>query len=150
MPVIARMLVFACALLSQLAARFAEQGGAVEGAAAGAGASASAGSVASSAVRDSDAFLRRIPYKIEVIDPTERELRELFKIMTPIMGFSYKQDPIDYLIETHYKPVHRPFRCCQPRDILLQVKNLCLYEGVEPELTNERMDLTVENYFAIM
>jgi len=48
------------ALLSQLAARFAEQGGAGEGAAAGAGASASAGSVASSAVRDSDAFLRRI------------------------------------------------------------------------------------------
>jgi hypothetical protein len=97
-----------------------------------------------------DAFLRRIPYKIEVKDPSEAEFRELFKIMAPIMGFTYKQAPIDYLIETHYKPIRRPFRCCQPRDILLQVKNLCLYEGTDPELTNERMDLAVENYFAIM
>ena len=31
-----------------------------------------------------DAFLRRIPYKIEVIDPSEEEFRELFKIMAPI------------------------------------------------------------------
>jgi DNA-binding PadR family transcriptional regulator len=97
-----------------------------------------------------DAFLRRIPYKIEVKDPSEAEFRELFKIMSPIMGFTYQPRAIDYLIETHYTPLGRPFRCCQPRDLLLQVKNLCLYEGAEPELTNDRMDLAVENYFAIM
>jgi predicted ATPase with chaperone activity len=97
-----------------------------------------------------DAFLRRIPYKIEVQDPSEAEFRELFKIMAPIMGFSYREEPITYLIEKHYKPIQRPFRCCQPRDLLLQVKNLCLYEGQAPELTNERMDFAVENYFAIM
>jgi predicted ATPase with chaperone activity len=97
-----------------------------------------------------DAFLRRIPYKIEVKDPSEDEFRELFKIMSPIMGFAYKEGPINYLIEKHYTPIGRPFRCCQPRDLLLQVKNLCLYEGTAPELTNERMDLAVENYFAIM
>ena len=33
-----------------------------------------------------DAFLRRIPYKIEVIDPTEEEFRELFKMMAPEAG----------------------------------------------------------------
>jgi hypothetical protein len=67
-----------------------------------------------------------------------------------MMGFAYSEKPIRHLIETHYKPIDRPFRCCQPRDLLLQVKNLCLYEGTPPELTNERMDFAVENYFAVM
>lgn len=97
-----------------------------------------------------DAFLRRIPYKIEVENPSEEEFVELFKIMAPIMGFEYSDEPIRYLIETHYKPVDRPFRCCQPRDLLLQIKNLCLYKGVEPKLTTEGVDFAVENYFAIM
>jgi hypothetical protein len=51
-----------------------------------------------------DAFLRRIPYKIEVVDPTEEEFRELFKIMCPKLGFEYDEAAVDYLIETHYKP----------------------------------------------
>lgn len=97
-----------------------------------------------------DAFLRRIPYKIEVENPTESEFVELFRIMSPIMGFEYKEGPVRYLIDQHYKPVDRPFRCCQPRDLLLQVKNLCLYEGCGPELSNERIDFAVENYFAVM
>ncbi|MCA9213666.1 MAG: AAA family ATPase, partial [Planctomycetales bacterium] len=97
-----------------------------------------------------DAFLRRIPYKIEVENPTEQEFVELFKIMSPIMGFTYQEEPIRYLIDTHYKPVNRPFRCCQPRDLLLQIKNLCLYKGVEQQLTKEGIDFAVENYFAVM
>lgn len=97
-----------------------------------------------------DAFLRRIPYKIEVENPSEADFIELFKMMAPVLGIAYQEGPVRYLIERHYRPIHRPLRCCQPRDILLQVKNLCLYEGVEPVMTNERMDFAVENYFAIM
>ena len=41
-----------------------------------------------------DAFLRRIPYKIEVENPTEEEFIELFRIMAPIMGFTYSDAPI--------------------------------------------------------
>ncbi|MEZ6118011.1 MAG: AAA family ATPase [Pirellulaceae bacterium] len=97
-----------------------------------------------------DAFLRRIPYKIEVENPSEEEFIELFKIMCPLMGFTYKEGPIRYLVDTHYLPVNRPFRCCQPRDLLLQVKNLCLYENRSPELTKESVDFAVDNYFAVM
>jgi hypothetical protein len=97
-----------------------------------------------------DAFLRRIPYKIEVIDPTEGEFRELFRIMCPKLGFTFNDEVVDYLIEKHYKAVGRPFRCCQPRDLLLQVRNLCFYEKREPALTPEFMDFAVENYFAVM
>jgi predicted ATPase with chaperone activity len=48
-----------------------------------------------------DAFLRRVPYKIEVIDPTEEEFRNLFKMMCPQLGFQYREAAIDYLLETH-------------------------------------------------
>ena len=97
-----------------------------------------------------DAFLRRIPYKIEVLDPTEEEFTELFKIMCPIMGFEFDQASIQYVIDQHYKPVDRPFRCCQPRDLLLQIKNYCLYNREDMVLNNEKFDFAVDIYFAVM
>jgi len=97
-----------------------------------------------------DAFLRRIPYKIEVLDPSEEEFRELLTLMAGKMGFAYNQAAADHLIERHYRAVNRPFRACQPRDLLMQVKNFCLYQNIEPEMTPETMDFAVENYFAIM
>jgi hypothetical protein len=97
-----------------------------------------------------DAFLRRIPYKIEVVDPSEDEFRRLFQTMCEKMSIPWRPEAIDYLINAHYKPRNRPYRCCQPRDLLLQVKNMCHFEKRELELSNEYLDYAVENYFAIM
>lgn len=97
-----------------------------------------------------DAFLRRIPYKIEVTNPPEADFRKLFEIMCKVTKIPYLPEPIDYLIKTHYLPVNRPFRNCQPRDLLLQVRNYCLYNGKEVRLCNEYFDFAVENYFSVM
>lgn len=97
-----------------------------------------------------DAFLRRIPYKIEVENPSEADFRKLFEIMCRVLKIPYAPDPIDYLINKHYKPINRPFRNCQPRDLLLQVQNYCRYHDREIELRNEYFDYAVENYFSIM
>jgi hypothetical protein len=97
-----------------------------------------------------DAFLRRIPYKIEVVDPTEDEFRDLFKMMAPILGCECRDETVTYLLEKHYRPIQRPMRCCQPRDLLLQVRNMCLYEARPFEVTDEAMDFAVENYFAVL
>lgn len=97
-----------------------------------------------------DAFLRRIPYKIEVADPTEENFRELMKLMSPMNGFEYDKQAVDYLIETHYRSAGRPFRACQPRDLLLQVKNYCSYKGQPKAMTPEAFDFAVENYFSVM
>ena len=51
-----------------------------------------------------DAFLRRIPYKIEVVDPTEDEFRELFKMMAPKLGFNYDDKVVDYLLRDALPP----------------------------------------------
>ncbi|OYP31734.1 AAA family ATPase [Rhodopirellula sp. MGV] len=97
-----------------------------------------------------DAFLRRIPYKIEVENPPEQDFRKLCEIMCRVVKVPYNADAIDYLVETHYKPVNRPFRNCQPRDLLLQVRNYCLYNDLEIELKNEYLDFACDNYFSVM
>ncbi|MEZ6124417.1 MAG: AAA family ATPase [Planctomycetaceae bacterium] len=96
------------------------------------------------------AFLRRIPYKIEVPDPTIEEFRKLMDIMSGVLGFPKRPECVEYLIQKHYLEVERPFRLCQPRDLLMQVKNYCNYHEKPPELTNEAFDFAVQNYFSIM
>jgi predicted ATPase with chaperone activity len=100
-----------------------------------------------------DAFLRRIPYKINITDPSEEDFRRLFDFVAPQMGFTLEADArtaIDYLIEKHYRTVQRPFRCCQPRDLLLQVRNRCLYLGQPLRISNDLFDYAVSVYFTIM
>ncbi len=97
-----------------------------------------------------DAFLRRIPYKIEVENPSEEEFRELFKIMCKVMKFEHCERSINHLIEHHYRPTNKPFRMCHPRDLLLQVKNYCMYKKRPIVLTPENFDFAASNYFTVM
>jgi predicted ATPase with chaperone activity len=97
-----------------------------------------------------DAFLRRIPYKIEVPDPKHSEFLCLFEIMCGRMQCPWNRELVDYLIEKHYMPAQRPFRNCHPRDILLQVKNYCSFMGEPYRMTHENLDWAVESYFSVM
>ena len=97
-----------------------------------------------------EAFLRRIPYKIEVIDPTEQEFHRLFELMCGKLGVEYSRAPVEHLIETHYRREGRPFRFCQPRDLVMQICNYCKYHNQPPQLTADYLDRAVENYFAVM
>ena len=96
------------------------------------------------------AFLRRIPYKIQVLDPTPDEFHQLFERIAPTQGFQYDRSVVEYLLERHYRPVNRPLRSCQPRDLLLQVRNYCMYHGLPKVMTRDAFDFAVENYFSVM
>ena len=97
-----------------------------------------------------EAFLRRIPYKVQVVDPTEEEFRQLFRLMAPTLDMEFRSDVVDYLIEKHYHAVDRPFRCCHPRDLLMQIRNYCHFTDQKPEMSRELIDFAVSNYFAVM
>lgn len=98
-----------------------------------------------------DAFLRRIPYKIEVPDPSIENFVKLFQIMCEkVFKIEYKPELVKYLLETHYLPVDRPLRNCHPRDLILQVKNYTKYLKKPFELSKEALDFACDNYFAIM
>jgi predicted ATPase with chaperone activity len=94
-----------------------------------------------------EAFLRRIPYKIEIRDPTEDEFRRLCRSAADALSIEYHAEVVDHLIETHYRVVHRPFRFCHPRDLFLQVRNHCNFHERKLELTNAAIDSAVANYF---
>lgn len=97
-----------------------------------------------------DAFLRRIPYKIEVPNPSLENFVKLFEIMCNIYKFEWHPEMIKRLIEKHYLPVNRPFRNCHPRDLLLQIRNYCLYQKKPIELSDEGFDFAAENYFSVV
>ncbi len=97
-----------------------------------------------------EAFLRRIPYKIEVGDPTREEFQTLFKIIAKGLHCEFKSEAVDYLIEKHYKRVNRPLRRCQPRDLLNQVRNYCVYHGMPVEMKPEYFDRVVPSYFTVV
>ena len=97
-----------------------------------------------------EAFLRRIPYKIEVQDPTEEQFIDLFQSMGRKLGIEYRAEAVRYLIAEHFRKANRPMRFCHPRDLLLQIRNSCIYQHCPAVMTNEQFDLAVENYFSVM
>lgn len=96
------------------------------------------------------AFIRRIPYKIHVTDPTESEFHRITQLVCPHYGFQYDADAVEYLLATHFRPVNRPIRSCQPRDLVLQVRNYCTYHSIPKKLSREAFDFAVANYFSVM
>jgi predicted ATPase with chaperone activity len=95
-----------------------------------------------------EAFLRRIPYKIQARDPSEEMFRRMIEVSACKLGFEQAAPgAVDYLIEEHYKRARRPFRCCHPRDLLLQVRNFCVYNDLALELRPEYFDFATMNYF---
>ena len=97
-----------------------------------------------------EAFLRRIPYKIEVGDPSEEEFHHLFQLCCYHFGCDYRADVVEDLLECHYRTVGRALRRCHPRDLLSQVRNMCTYRDVEFSMKPEYFDRVVASYFAMV
>ncbi|HTM02158.1 MAG TPA: hypothetical protein VL173_01535 [Vicinamibacterales bacterium] len=94
-----------------------------------------------------EAFLRRIPYKIPINDPTSDQFAKIFELNCRRQNLSFDPDSLLYLHHHHYQPVKRPLRACHPRDLLEQVVALCRYRGVPPAVTPETLDAACAAYF---
>ncbi len=97
-----------------------------------------------------EAFLRRIPYKVNVPDPDEGEFHRLFEQASPSVGCVYVREVVEYLLATHFRPHNRERRRCHPRDLLWQIHNYCTYNELPMEMKPEYFDLVVENYFTVV
>jgi hypothetical protein len=94
-----------------------------------------------------EAFLRRIPYKIAVDDPSVEEYGRIFEMNCRQRGLKYHKVMVAYLQRRHYRPAGRPLRACQPRDLLDQVTALCRYRGCDATITRELLDAACASYF---
>jgi len=97
-----------------------------------------------------DAFLRRIPYKINIVDPTEEEYRRIMQIVAKKVNIEFDDSAYQHLLATQYHATKRALRCCHPRDLLLQILNGASYRREEPRMTPETLDAACENYFPLI
>ena len=97
-----------------------------------------------------EAFLRRIPYKVEVFDPTEQQFRELFQQRLSVSGFEVEEGVVDQLIEYHFKRVGRPFRFCHVEDLINQARDFCEFHKQPLIFKKDIAELAVLNYFSGM
>lgn len=97
-----------------------------------------------------DAFLRRIPYKVHIADPSEEMFRQLIDRTAKQMGMELAPGCIEHLFERHYKATGRPLRKCHPRDLLLQVRNICAYRELPMRADAALLDEAVELYFSVV
>jgi hypothetical protein len=97
-----------------------------------------------------EAFLRRIPYKVEVFDPTEIQFRRLLDRELERLNFEVEEGVIDHLIEYHYTRVGRPFRFCHALDLIHQCRDFCEFHRRPNQFIKDILELAVLNYFSGM
>jgi hypothetical protein len=94
-----------------------------------------------------EAFMRRIPYKIAIGDPTIDQFTQIFEMNCRKRDLRFHQVMVAYLQRRHYNPMRRPMRACHPRDLLEHVTAMCRYRGIEPVITRELLDAACSAYF---
>jgi len=94
-----------------------------------------------------EAFLRRIPHKVMIPNPTLYEYYVLFERVCAAKGVAFDKDGFSYLVDRYYRKTNRPLRACHPRDLVDQVVNTARYNDRQPVLSKEAVDLAVKNYF---
>ncbi len=97
-----------------------------------------------------EAFMRRIPYKIEIGDPDHEEFHKLFQLYSDKFKCEYRPDVVEQLIDKHYVATGRAMRRCHPRDLLQQVRNYCAYNELPMEMRPEYFERAVKSYFAMV
>jgi hypothetical protein len=94
-----------------------------------------------------EAFLRRIKYKIEIRDPDEAQFRLVWELVCKARRVEFDREGVDYLIDKWYRPTRRPFRMCQPRDLLDQMISIAKYNMERVNFSPDLIDAACLTYF---
>jgi hypothetical protein len=94
-----------------------------------------------------EAFLRRIHYKIFAESPTKEEFLQIFENCCHEKGMEWRQDVVEHLLTTYYKPRQIQLRGCHPRDLLNQTISLAHYLGEDAELRTDLLEAACAAYF---
>lgn len=96
-----------------------------------------------------EAFLRRLPYKIRMEDPSEEGFLAILHQAAAQHKIEYSPEMAEYLLDGHFRN-KRPLRGCYPRDIMQQLVNIALYEQREPVMTRDDLDKAAGLYLGLM
>jgi hypothetical protein len=93
------------------------------------------------------AFLRRIPYKIEIPTPTTDEFRRIFHMVAAATEVEVQDDAIDFVIRALREENDFPLASFQPKFIIDQVRSACKFEGVPTEFRPELIRQALNNLY---
>ena len=94
-----------------------------------------------------EAFLRRLRHKIEIVDPTFEEYREIFRKVATDRKIPYSDQSLAYLMQEWYIKRDRKLRASHPRDLCDQILDIAHYMSVEPAMSRDLIDRAAESYF---
>jgi len=94
-----------------------------------------------------DAFLRRIPNKINVTYATPEQFAEIFHRECAARMLSCEAGMPEYAVEIIKNQMRQPLSHSHVRDIVNQVLWSATYRGVEPRLTRATLEEACHNYF---
>lgn len=97
-----------------------------------------------------EAFLRRIRYKLEVPDPSERIFRGIFRKECTRQGVKFDSQALEFILAKYYKGTGRRFRGCHPRDILQLTVDLAKFLQLEPVMNRRLLEPAADSYFVHM
>lgn len=93
-----------------------------------------------------EAFLRRIRYKIHVPNPKPEEFEYIFQRVCAQKNIPYEPSAFKQL-ERFYKETGLPQRACHARDLIDQLIDIARFQGIEPALSPDLLDLACQSYF---
>lgn len=94
-----------------------------------------------------EAFLRRLGYKIFVGPVDLAEYRAIAQQVCRDLRLPYDEAGLTHL-RGRYAAAAKPLLACHPRDLLSQVRDYALFNGLPPQMTPRLLDWAWDNYFA--
>ena len=92
------------------------------------------------------AFLRRIPYKIELLEPECDEYHQIFASVTKHYGLDLDESVFQFIVE-RLKSGGHPLASYQPKFICDQVLEAAKYAGERPKLTQILAARALDNLY---
>ena len=92
------------------------------------------------------AFLRRITYKLETVEPAEKLFREVFENVARKEGIDLSEEIYQQVL-TDIRANDAPLAYFHPQFIVSQVLSSCKFEGITPQFTPESVHDAMLNLF---
>jgi len=95
-----------------------------------------------------EAFLRRIPYRIQLSHATPDQFKQIFRQACDDLLLAYDEAVLEHLIRLITVELKRPLRHCHPRDLLRQIVWAAVYKREEPQVNHDTIEQACRNYFS--
>lgn len=93
------------------------------------------------------AFLRRIPFKLEVGGPSPEQYQEIFQIVAQASGMEVMNADVEYIIHYLRRKNDYPLASYQPKFLINQVRAACKFEGIVPQFREDMIEMALSNLF---